>query len=115
MNGAPGPSAFPWVMLALLAVLSLVLFFRSGSRENEKPKDSLKEAMFIFGAMALYFVLVPVIGFLVGTFVGITLFLRITVKSWPKCLITAGLTAAVLYVLFKVIFHISLPSGFLPF
>ena len=108
LPGAPGPRTFPWILLSLLAILSVMLFFDGGP---EKKKEPLGKAMAIYATVCFYVALVPFVGFLLGTAAGIFIFFYWTISSRKKAAIAAVLTAVILYVLFQYIFHIKLPSG----
>lgn len=113
LKGTPGPQVVPWILVGLLAFLSILLFFQGNDKAKDKPKEPLKKAFMIFGLIALFLILIPTLGFVVGTSIGLFLILRLTVKKLPVAILTSVGTAVALYVIFKVLLHIALPGGLL--
>jgi len=73
-----GAGVFPQIWVAVLAVLSVLLFFRTlkemkkqkNSEQDSEVKDTNKNRLFLFVCISLilYLALMPVIGYLISTF-----------------------------------------------
>ncbi|MEY8338568.1 tripartite tricarboxylate transporter TctB family protein [Lachnospiraceae bacterium 62-35] len=111
LPGAPGPRTFPWVMVTLMAFLSILLFLRSSP--NQKEKEPFSKAMLVYATICFYVILIPVVGFLAGTAIGIFIFFYWTLSSRKKAAIAAILIALALYIIFEFVFRIKLPSSIL--
>lgn len=110
VKGVPGPSFFPLTIVAALLVLSAILFFSKGGEQGEGGFN-IRQAL-VFAIMLGYVLLVPYAGFPLATAVALFVVLfqtrRIPVGS---AAVTALATTAILFLLFKIILKIPLPSG----
>jgi putative tricarboxylic transport membrane protein len=112
-----GPTFFPRLLAAVLALLALMLIARAaGNRSERAPPPTARVGVFIgvVGLMALYALALPRVGFLLGTpvLVGIVVALM-GLREWRPLLGTAiGVTLA-LYLVFDRFLHVLLPPGLL--
>ena len=117
----PGVGFITFFAGAILALLSLLLFF-SSFREKEKPADlrdlwaglDVKKVLYVLGLLVVYPVLLRPAGFPLCTF--ILLFLLFRVKGsygiWTTLLASFFVTA-VSYLVFQVWLQVQLPRGIL--
>jgi hypothetical protein len=113
----PGESSFyPWVILSLLFLLSLVLFIRTLS-DRKKAADlqlpaSLlpKSVLLMAGLTAIYiFVLIPFIGYYPSTFLFILVSLFYFKTSRKMGLITMGVYFLIVYSFFELWLGVRMP------
>ena len=117
----PGVGFITFFFGAILALLSLLLFF-SSFREKEKPVDlrelwagrDIKKVLYALVVLVVYAVLLRPVGFLVSTFVLLFLLFRIkgSYGIWTTLLASFLVTAAS-YLMFQVWLQVQLPSGIL--
>jgi len=115
---APGAGFFPLWLGILLAVLSVALLLKSTRYVSDPSHASLfptGKAIFSVSAvvlgLAVYIVLMELIGFLFNTFIFVAYLMKIVEReSWKLTLIVAILTTAGLYIVFQVLLGISLPK-----
>ena len=117
----PGVGFITFFAGAILALLSLLLFF-SSFRDKEKPADlrdlwaglDVKKVLYVLGLLVVYPVLLRPAGFPLCTF--ILLFLLFRVKGsygiWTTLLASFFVTA-VSYLVFQVWLQVQLPRGIL--
>ena len=117
----PGVGFITFFAGAILALLSLLLFF-SSFREKEKPADlrdlwaglDVKKVLYVLMLLVVYPVLLRPVGFPLSTF--ILLFLLFRVKGsygiWTTLLASFFVTA-VSYLVFQVWLQVQLPRGIL--
>jgi putative tricarboxylic transport membrane protein len=128
LRGIPTKAAiFPQFMLAGMGVLAIILSISSvnwkikvkddnnGKKLSSKSVPRVEGKLLIFLCMlvvGLYVLLMPVLGFLISTalFIFTILFLQ-GMKRYFLMLIISLLTAIVVFLLFRTIMYISLPSG----
>jgi len=123
MANAPGPRFFPWVLVGALALLSLLLLITSlktGADESRRPeanggigRQKLKKHVAVFFIIFIYIVLVENIGFRLATFPILLIILRLVMgqKSWVVGIGTAAGITMGIYLVFRVLLGVPLPSG----
>ena len=118
-----GPAGFPQFLAAILIALSLwvlvrALLDRSGEANSPTsftPRDIGGLAL-IIALLVLYVAVMQLAGYLVSTFLFAAVCFCIMGASWRKLTgvwVPSAAIAAACYLLFKVLFHADLPSGFL--
>jgi putative tricarboxylic transport membrane protein len=119
----PGMGFMPFWAGGLLAILSLVLLFRAilkkrrAGIEAALAKRWQKKVIFALLALVAYAVIMPVAGYLIGTFLLMTFlywFADPTGMRWfVWCLILSLLTTAISYYVFSVLLNCQFPPGML--
>lgn len=122
-----GAGAFPSIIFALLALLSLLAFLLALckipiSTYRKYPHQVwqwCKQAYLVFIlliALGLYLLLLPIIGFSIATFIFL-LSIQLTLAQWRLRNLLIAIIIAVLFscglnALFASVFHVYLPGGF---
>jgi putative tricarboxylic transport membrane protein len=112
----PGPGFFPWWMSLALGFLALVLLglsllVRAAPQLDEQRGRFLKVAG-VLAVLALYSLVLDVIGYPIATFFVVLFMLRVTEpQRWPLALGMALLAAGGSYVVFAVWLDVPLPAG----
>ncbi len=116
----PGPSFFPWIITASLAVLAAALL-RQGLRAARRGDTLIAPGQpAVLGATALaafvvYLALLPVLGFLVASIPFFAAMMALYGERRPAWLALGSVACpAGLFVLFRHLFQIPLPRGVLP-
>lgn len=115
----PGPAFLPgWlgVVLAVLATILLISALRRSPSAEDKNPFPLGGAMLavgkVLGGLAVFALLMETIGFIVNTFLFVLYLMRTTQRErWPMAALIALLTTAGLYMVFRVLLKISLPTN----
>ena len=121
-----GPSAgfLPFWLAVLLALFATILFISAWRRQaTEKDNDSLfpeKQAllaiMLVLVGLAVYILLIEVLGYLVDTFLFIVFLMKaVEREKWPLTLMIAVGTTVVLFLTFQFLLKITLPSNMFGF
>ncbi len=114
----PGPGFFPWWVSLTLGVVALVqlgqLLIERRAPEVAQPAGRLGKVVALVAVLAVYSLVVDVVGYPIATF-GLVLFmLRVTEPHrWPLAFGIALLAAGGSYVLFAVWLGVPLPAGLL--
>ncbi|KUO58596.1 MAG: hypothetical protein APF84_15595 [Gracilibacter sp. BRH_c7a] len=125
MLGEPGPKFFPAVVLALMAILSISLYFTKDLEKTEvieadeidqvtEPEEELPMngalklfAVFFAGIILIYFV-----GFNIGLIVSLSAMLwMIGWRLFPRAILFSASVTLVIYFLFSWALKIPLPKG----
>ena len=115
----PGAGFLPFWLGALLAVLSIILVLYSSRQPvipANKPVFPGGRTLLTLGAviagLAVYILLLEVLGFLVGTGL-LTAFLLGVVEreKWSTTILVAVLNSAGLYLVFQVLLGVNLPAN----
>ena len=121
-----GPSAgfLPFWLGVVLAVFATILFVSAWRRPaTEKDNNSIfpgKQALFAITltlvGLAVYILLIEVVGYLVDTFLFIVFLMKVVEREkWPLTLMVAVGTTAVLFLTFQFLLKITLPSNMFGF
>lgn len=126
MVGEPGPKFFPFVILGILFILSVILFFIKDKKkeprmnENSELPDSEEENSFpfrseltLFVAFFLTIMLIYYLGFNIGMILGVTVILWIIGWKIPRALFFSSVMTLITYFLFDTLMKITLPAGVL--
>lgn len=106
-----GPKAFPYLLSAILAGLSLVLVFRPGENGEWPEKRVTVRLLAVLGVLLVYALLFTRLGFVVTTFFTVLSLARLFEASWKKAAIAAFLMTLGSYYLFTLGLGIALPGG----
>lgn len=116
----PGMGFLPFCASALLGILSLILListFRKKSATSRAPLfagKAWKKVILTLGALAAYVGLLPLLGYLPGTFLLMVFVYRLAgFEKWRWVLVSAFLTTIVTYYVFSVWLGCQFPMGFL--
>jgi putative tricarboxylic transport membrane protein len=117
----PGPGFLLFFAGGLLGILALISLLQSWKeREPGGPKiwaevNFLKLGLLI-GVLFLYTILLPKLGFLLGTFLLLLFLFRVVEPySWRKVFFASLLTIGVTYGFFVILLESRLPKGLLGF
>lgn len=132
LPGAPGPNFFPFIIVALLAFLTIlheVLFFSRWLREKKKEpagtaktvpsggsaKPNQKKVIVSFTLLFLFVLGIDYIGFYTSTLITIFLIFKgiFALQSWLKSLFITVVITGSIFVVFTLLFRLSLPRGIL--
>jgi len=118
----PGPGFFPFSMGLLMAVFSLFAVFQSLKAKETGPTGEQKtrvrwwNVVLIPLAMAGYAVSLERVGFLINTFLLITLLLKVVEpQPWKTAVLAGVITALAAHVVFNILLGAQIPSGLLGF
>jgi hypothetical protein len=120
--GNPGMGFMSFGASGLLGILSITLFVQSSSRKEKTMADPLfsgklwKRALFVLVSLALYSRFLPVAGFLISTFLLMTLLFWILErkKVWLVFVLSTFATGITYYV-FSIALNCQFPSGLFGF
>ena len=115
----PGMGFMAFGASLLLGLLSIILFFKSLSRKSEpnaKPlfADKLwKRVIIVLFALLIYSKLMPVVGYLISTFLLMSfLYWIVKGQKWWWVLTSSILTTLVTYFIFSKWLNCQFPDGF---
>jgi putative tricarboxylic transport membrane protein len=120
----PGAGFLPLWVGIILAILAVILFTTAWRRQgiekdNQSPfpeKRALIAITGVLGGLAVYILLIEVLGYIVDTFLYVTFLMGIVEREkWPRTVMVAAATTAGLFIIFKVILGITLPSNMFGF
>ncbi len=118
-SGAPSPRIIPGICLVVILLCSLILIVQSLVFKKEKiiEFDWTKEkpAILLILILCVYVFLIIKIGFILASAVTFTVILLYCGERKPFIYIFTIALAVGIYFLFSQVFHVSLPSGILPF
>jgi hypothetical protein len=119
---APGPGFFPLSLGVATGILSLIAFYQAIQSGKARPRLAGKERVrwwniiIIIGAVVSYTLSVGKIGFLINTFLLITLLLKVVEpQSWKTSILGGLITAVASEVVFNLILKAQIPTGLLGF
>jgi hypothetical protein len=101
-------------VLGIFFILSAVMFLMKPKKE--KPLSGLVTSNRVkaFALVAVYIILIPILGFFVSTFLFAVVFMSIfNSKGIVKYLVTSGIFTLAMYLLFDVVLKIWFPAGLL--
>jgi putative tricarboxylic transport membrane protein len=115
--GSPEPGLVPLVEGILLGLTGLVLVFQASARSATKriewpTAEARRMILHLSGVMFAYLLLMPLVGFVLSTF----LFLTLAIKAWrrystPAAVLYAAAITLVIYLTFNVALNMPLPQG----
>jgi len=116
---APGPAFFPRIILVILFILGISLL--AGLLVQERKKEVVSEGLLIHygkifiaaGMMISYLVLLPYLGFLLASFLYISLSLMNRMADRIRVLALAAASSAFLYFIFTELLNVRLPHLYL--
>jgi putative tricarboxylic transport membrane protein len=121
-TSAPGPGFFPLSLGVAMGIFALIALYQAGRSKNSDGVTPRKERfrwwniLVIFGAVVGYALSVGKLGFLINTFLLITLLLKVVEpQSWKTSILGALITAIASELVFNVILKAQIPTGLLGF
>ena len=115
LSDAVGPKAFPLIIAAVLGLCSLVIALRPDASPDWPGVGRLVEILAAAVVMVLYAELLPVIGFIIATFLA-SAYLTWRLGSGPVASIVTGLgTSLGIYAVFHLALGLALARGPLGF
>jgi putative tricarboxylic transport membrane protein len=110
--GNPGPGLTPLVYAAVLAGLSVILFFHSSTKEETLPVV-LKwcHVLSILAILLIYGLMIEWLGYIVCTFIVMLLLFRMGKVTWFGSLFGAGISVLIINLLFVRWLGVPLPTG----
>ncbi len=112
------PYLFPVFIAVLLVIVSVSLFIQGRTHTSDGKqgiqKEELKRVAGFVALVILYYILLPILGFLITDTILLALFvIYLGLRSWWKITaISVGFTVT-LYVVFQVLLNVRLPKGIL--
>lgn len=82
---------------------------------NEKAGRELKDILIFVGAIAVYIVVVPYLGFVITSLLFLYIAFRYFKTGRGLAILVDVLMVAAIYIIFKVVLGVPLPEGFLGF
>lgn len=121
-TSAPGPGFFPLCIGLTMAILSLIAFFQAirskGAAAVSMRGERIRwwNILVIFAALVAYTLSVGKLGFLINTFLLITLLLKVVEpQSWKTSILGGLITAIASELVFNVMLKAQIPTGLLGF
>jgi len=119
---APGPGFFPFSLGTVMGILSLIAFYQA-IRSKEAGVVTLRKErirwwniIVILGALVAYTLSIERTGFMINTFLLITLMLKVVEpQSWKKSILGGLITAIASDLAFNVLLGAQIPTGLLGF
>jgi putative tricarboxylic transport membrane protein len=118
----PGPGFFPFGAGLIMLVLSLIALFQwMGKKDSSEITVQKKPVrwwniVIILAATLAYALSLEKIGFLINTFLLITLLLKaVEPQTWKTSILGGVITAVAANLVFNVLFQAQIPSGILGF
>jgi putative tricarboxylic transport membrane protein len=113
---APGSGLFTFLAGLLIFFPNLILLFRRRSEKSDivLDRDGMIKFVVISVTLALWIVLMPLLGYILMTFVATFVLARtMKLEGWLKPLLLSIGTTALCFVLFDYVLYLDLPRGFL--
>ena len=119
----PGPGFFPFSLGFVMGILALIVLIQSmGKRREERERTGPKapfrwwNIVIILIALVAYAFFLETMGFLISTFLLITLLLKVVEpQPWRTALLGGLITAIASTLVFNVLLRAQIPTGFLGF
>jgi hypothetical protein len=119
---APGPGFFPLSLGVAMGIFALIASYQAIQTKRSSGVTVRKERvrwwniLVIFGAVVGYALSVGKLGFLINTFLLITLLLKVVEpQSWKASILGGLITAVASELVFNVILKAQIPTGLLGF
>jgi putative tricarboxylic transport membrane protein len=113
----PGPGLYPFFIGGFIFVFSIVLLIaelRSPAKGSLFDPEGIKTFLLMTAAFCLWIVVMPVLGYVLVTFLATFAFGKIMkLEGWWKPLAVSAGTALFIYLLFDYWLYIDLPRGIL--
>ena len=118
-SGAPSPRIIPGVCIVIMLVCSVILVIQSLVFKKEKIVEfdwqNEKPAILLSALLCIYVFLIIKLGFIIASAITFIIVLFYSGERKPFIYIFTIALAIGIYFLFSKVFHVSLPSGILPF
>lgn len=120
----PGPGFFPLIVGIVLTFLSLIILMRAIFAKGEENRNlselwadlNWPKMFYAIGILVIYPIILEVVGFLLTTFLVLTLLcIGIELKKWRLGIGLSFVSSVCSYLLFDRILQVQLPRGFLGF
>ena len=118
----PGPGFFPFGAGFIMLILSLIALFQWMGKKDSSEKTVQKKPVrwwnivIILAAIPAYALSLEKIGFLINTFLFISLLLKVVEpQTWKTSILGGVITAIAANLVFNVLFQAQIPSGILGF
>ena len=112
----PGPSFFPKIILALFGFLCMLLLFENliGGRKRRAGEFEWhdRSTAIAVGSGAIYVILIPILGYMLASFLYLVVLLIGRIRTWPKILAASFCTVLFMYLMFEILIKVDLPKGF---
>ena len=114
-SGAPSPRIIPAIFLIVMLIFSIVLIIQSLVLKQEKivefDWEKEKPVILLVGVLCLYVALVILVGFIPASAITFIIVLFYCGERKPFIYIFTIAAAVGIYMLFKYVFTVSLPTG----
>ncbi len=123
-NHDPGPKAIPVATGIILLLGGIAQIFAAIFKENllqqiskktethsETETTSPKRVAITLCALVLYVISLSYVGFIVSTTVFLLALLKLFGSRWSEAIVSAAAIVIFVYVLFQLVFQVSLPAG----
>ncbi|QDT33639.1 tripartite tricarboxylate transporter TctB family protein [Thalassoglobus polymorphus] len=123
-NHDPGPKAIPVATGIILLLGGIAQIFTAVFKENllqqfsnkteahaETEGTSQKRIAMTLCAFVFYVISLSYVGFIVSTTLFLLVLLKLFGSRWGETIISAGAIVLFVYVLFQLVFQVSLPAG----
>ena len=118
-SGAPSPRIIPGICLVVILLCSIILIIQSLVFKKEKIVEfdwnKEKPAILLILLLCIYVFLIIKLGFILASAIIFVIVLFYCGERRPFIYIFTIVLAVGIYFLFTRVFHVSLPSGILPF
>ena len=118
-SGAPSPRIIPGVCIIIMLICSVILVIQSLVFKKEKIVEfdwqNEKPAILLIALLCIYVFLIIKLGFIIASAITFIIVLFYSGERKPFIYIFTIALAIGIYFLFSKVFHVSLPSGILPF
>ena len=118
-SGAPSPRIIPGVCIVIMLVCSVILVIQSLVFKKEKIVEfdwqNEKPAILLIALLCIYVFLIIKLGFIIASAITFIIVLFYSGERKPFIYIFTIALAIGIYFLLSKVFHVSLPSGILPF
>jgi putative tricarboxylic transport membrane protein len=119
----PGPGFLPLGAGLLLGILSIIVFLQASLNPSNEPGECIfprkawGKMIFCLAALLGYALILPVLGFLVTTYIFLFLLFRfgIEAQSWVVSLAGSALASLLCYGIFEMWLKTQLPKGIIGF
>lgn len=102
-------------LLLFLTIIHLFITYRNNSAEESTTFKGLKlkQILFVLGGSGIYVAMISILGYISSTVIYISVILIGLKVDRKKSIIISTGSAAFIYILFKILLRVPLPTGFL--